>query len=150
MKNPKRQMFSRTCLTCWENVKRAARHVSRVTVCQRMCALGWCSAGFLSVQYTQIQTEDRDCLSHQECLRSVNISLLFCSSLSHPLFFVSGASPWGSWVLVILICFVFGSECHLKLFVSLLSLFSPSIGLVSSFVSLSYMDFHALIFALLL
>lgn len=58
-----------------------------------MRAMGWCSAGFLSMQYTQMQTEDRDCLSHQECLCSVNISLLFCSSLSHLLFFVSGSSP---------------------------------------------------------
>lgn len=60
---------------------------------KEMRALGWCNVGFLPMQYAQMQTEDRDCLSHQECLCSVNISLLFHSCLSHLLFFVPRASP---------------------------------------------------------
>lgn len=63
------------------------------TSAKGMRALGCCNVGFLPMQYTQMQIEDRDCLSHQECLCSVNISLLFCSSLSHLLFFVPRASP---------------------------------------------------------
>lgn len=58
-----------------------------------MRALGWYNAGFLPVHYTQMPIEDRVCLSNQVCLCSVNISLLFCSSLSHLLFFVPRASP---------------------------------------------------------